>query len=363
MIQKLGTYQIRPLSSLSPSQYHSAIGCPYKLVLANAFGRQVLLPANANAHFGSVIHKMMELISKGEIDSEQVFIETWAYLINKKETELTDKGFTHITPLKYFVTDFGLKKNQVRAVLQKRLERINLSPKSSQHKPYPEIKLENPDKTIRGVADLVIEDDFGATIFDFKTGRIYSDAVDESGVLEPVIKKEYEIQLKLYAHLYFLMNRKYPRALFLVTLSNSFLEVKFNETECTGIYSEALKFFENTNSLIRINNLDDLGKPSVDNCKFCSHRPACKFYANWLMSNFESVNDIFGTITKVNQFNNGTLGLQLQMNDKQILINGMSSNMKDDFEALVGKNVVLYNLRKNKQSLNATANNFTVIYE
>ena len=48
---------------------------------------------------------------------------------------------------------------------------------------------------------------------------------------------------------------------------------------------------------------------------------------------------------------------------KQVLINGLSIEKKKDFESLIGKNVILYNLKKTRQSLNATANNFTVIYE
>ena len=91
--------------------------------------------------------------------------------------------------------------------------------------------------------------------------------------------------------------------------------------------------------------------------------PACSFYSNWLTTNFEAVNDLFGTIEKVIQFSNDTLGLQLQTLGKEVLINGLINVSKKDFESLIGKNVILYNLKKTKQSLNATANNFTTIYE
>lgn len=88
----------------------------------------------------------------------------------------------------------------------------------------------------------------------------------------------------------------------------------------------------------------------------------CSF-SNWLTLNFEAVNDLFGRVEKVNQFSNDTLGLQLQTQDKQVLINGLPIGKKIDFESLLGKNVILYNLKKTKQSLNATANSFTVVYE
>jgi RecB family exonuclease len=363
MIQKLSDHKIKNLNRISPSQYHSAISCPYKLVLANSFGYQPLLPLNANSHFGSIIHKMIELISKGVINDEQTFSENWTDLINKKEEELKGKGLASITPLKYFVSDFALKKNQIKNILRKKQEKISHSTKTSSSKFYPEKRLENSDKSITGIADLIIENDSGTTILDFKTGKIYSDAIDESGITEQVVKKEYEVQLKLYAHLYFLMNGKYPKALFIVTLSNDFIEVEFENTDCEIIYSEALNFLATTNSFITKGDMKSIAKPSMENCKYCSYRPACSFYSNWLTTNFEVVNDLFGTIEKVNQFSNDTLGLQLQTQDKQVLINGLSMEKKKDFESLIGKNVILYNLKKTKQSLNATANNFTVIYE
>ena len=363
MIQKLSDHKIKNLNRISPSQYHSAISCPYKLVLANSYGYQSLLPLNANAHFGSIIHKMIELISKGVINDEKTFSENWSDLISKKEEELKGNGLASITPLKYFVSDFAFKKNQIKNILQKRQDKINRSSKMSSSKFYPEKRLENSDKSISGIADLIIENDSGTTILDFKTGKIYSDAIDESGIAEQVVKKEYEVQLKLYAHLYFLMNGKYPKALFIVTLSNDFIEVEFEDSDCEIIYSEALNFLVTTNSFITKDDIKSIAKPSMENCKYCSYRPACGFYSNWLTTNFEAVNDLFGTIEKVNPFNNNTVGLQISTNNKQVLINGLPAEDKNKFEFLIGKNVILYNLKKTKQSLNATANNFTAIYE
>lgn len=363
MIRKLDDYKIKLLERVSPSQYYSALNCPYKLVLANSFGYKPLLPLNANAHFGSIIHKMIERISKGVINDDHTFAENWVSLITKKEEELKEAGLVSITPLKYFVTDFALKKNQVKAVLYKKGEKTNYAQKIFSSRYFPEKRLENSDKSISGVADLIIENDSGATILDFKTGKIYSDAINESDVTEQVIKKEYEVQLKLYAHLYFLMKGKYPQALFIVTLSNDFIEIMFEPANCEIIYSEALDFLHATNSFISINDIKSIAKPSAENCKYCSYRPACNFYSNWLTVNFEAVNDLSGVVEKVNQFNNNSLGLQMIINDKQVLIIGFSTEMKIHLGTFIGKKIKLYNLKKTKQSLNATANNFTTIYE
>ena len=91
MIRKLNNYKITNLNRISVSQYNSAIACPYKLVLANSYGYQPLLPLNTNAYFGSIVHKMIELISKGIINDEQIFSKKWDDLINKKEEELKEE--------------------------------------------------------------------------------------------------------------------------------------------------------------------------------------------------------------------------------------------------------------------------------
>ena len=47
--------------------------CPYKSLLAEAFNKKPLLPISPNAYFGTVVHKMIELISKGLIRNEIEF--------------------------------------------------------------------------------------------------------------------------------------------------------------------------------------------------------------------------------------------------------------------------------------------------
>jgi CRISPR/Cas system-associated exonuclease Cas4 (RecB family) len=363
MIRKLKAHEIRPLNHVSPSQYYSALSCPYKLVLANSFGNEPLLPMNANGHFGSITHKMIELISRGIITDEKSFSENWSNLISEKENELKSKGESNIVPLKYFVTNFALKKNQLRNILCRKKKKIDYLQKAATTNYYAEKKLSNSDKSIIGVADLILKNDTGITIMDFKTGKIYSESIDECGNTERIIKKEYEFQLKLYAHLYFLMNQEYPTALFLVTLENDFVEVPFTKEDCESIYMDAIVFLSSTNTFIRKGEFESIAKPSEENCKYCSFRPACTFYSRWLTTNFQQVNDLTGILKSITVFNNDSLGVQLQVNDKDVLINGLSSNLKEAFENLLTKNVTLYNLKKTKQSFNATANNFTIVYE
>jgi len=363
MIQKLRPNRILPLTRLSPSQYYSALNCAYKMVLANSFGYEPLLPMNANAYFGTIIHKMLELISKGKVIDEDSFTENWRDLISKKETELEGRGLSRIVPLKYFVTDFALKKNRLRSMVQTRKVKLDGYPKKSRSNYYPEERLTNAEKNISGVADLIIENDSTVIIIDFKIGKIYEEAIDENGNTELIIKKEYDFQLKLYAHLYFLMYHTYPTSLFLVTLENDFIEIPFTEAECENIYRGAMAFILNTNTFIKDNEFEMIANPSKDNCKYCSYRPGCSFYSVWLTTNFQLVNDLRGVLKSVTLFNNHSLGLRLGLGDNEVLINGLPSDLSEDFEKLVSKDITLYNVKKNRQSLNATASNFTIIYE
>lgn len=363
MIKKISPFTILLLNRLSPSQYYSALLCPYKLVLANSLNYESLFPLNANAHFGSICHKLIELISRGIIFDDKSFIEHWSELINNKEEELKRKGLSNIVPLKYFVTDFALKKNQLKYILQKKISKTNQNQPSASNKYLPEKKLYNLDRTITGIADLIIENDYGISILDFKTGRIHTDEIDEYGRVAQVIKKEYESQLKLYAHLYFLMNDKYPTKLYLVTLTDDFVEIQFTKDQCEEIYIGALDFLSKTNAVIKNKNFESIARPCVENCKYCAYRPACISYLKWLPANLEAMYDLVGVIEAVTSFSNDTIGLQLLVNNRQILVNGLSLEMMPDFKKLIGNKVALFNLKKSKETLNGTANNFTIAYE
>ena len=112
-----------------------------------------------------------------------------------------------------------------------------------------------------------------------------------------------------------------------------------------------------------VTTLGEIAKPSIISCKYCSYRPACEFYSKWLPDNFENTNDLMGILEKPMLFNNGSLGLQLNVNNKQVLINGFPNNLYGNFKDSVNRKLKLYGLKKTKQSLNATANSYTIVYE
>ena len=76
--------------------------CAYKSLLAEAFDKKPLLPISPNAYFGTVLHKMLELIAKGILKSEDEFNAEFDKQVKALEDDLQEKGFGFFVPLKMF---------------------------------------------------------------------------------------------------------------------------------------------------------------------------------------------------------------------------------------------------------------------
>lgn len=359
MIKRLELPLIKEIEKLSVSQYYAATHCPYKLALACAFNFQQLMPISPNAYLGSILHKMLELIAKRVIQNEVHFEDYWRRLIDEKEASLRNAGSSAMVPLKYFCDDFALKKLKVRGLL-KRQGTPSKSAGSQLKNRYAEEKLTNPENTVTGIVDLIIKNENGIIFLDFKTGAIYDGTLNENG--EAAVKKDYEYQLKLYAYLYYLKTGILPDRLFIVTLENSYVEVAFTFEECKVLYQDAIVFLNNINQTLAKKNYASLANCSLDNCKFCAYRPACAFYDTWFETNFEDTKDLKGKLLKVNTFGNNTVGLEIELSGQKALVNGFDMATKEKLEMNIGHQLKIYNLRKSKNSINATANHYTTIY-
>lgn len=361
MIYSIPSFKILPLARLSASQYYSVTQCPYKQVLANSLSRKHLLPNSPSAYLGSVLHKVIELISKNVIENNEQFEFYWKLEIERKEDELKALGLSHLVPLKHFANDFALKKLQVKNLIKgKRL--VHKSFTSTARKYLSEVALTNKDKTITGTADLITQDGDYISIADFKSGNIYEIQPGDEGDPITIIKREYELQLKLYAYLFYDMNGLFPRDLYIVTIANLYIEIIFTFEECERIYSDAITTLSSINKIISDGDFDKLAVCNATNCRSCSCRPACIYYSNWHKVNYAQTRDLAGILMDINVFGNGTLGVELIADDARFFVNGFSVQMRGFFAKLLGKEIKLFNLVKNSKSLNATSNNFTVIY-
>lgn len=356
-MDKIGEINFREIKRISPSQFYSMKNCAYKSLLAEAFDKKPLLPLSPNGYFGTVLHKMLELIAKGVIKNEDDFNAEFDKQVQTLEVDLQLNGFGFYVPLKIKLKNFGLKKIQLKKHLRKGLE----EPKSTSNTIfYSEKWFESKDKLIGGKIDLVVENGNNIEIIDFKTGTITQDCLDDEGEVYSDVKKEYKEQLKLYAYLYFENTSKFPVSLSLIDLAKQKFSVEFSEQECKALFDEAKNLLKSTNDGIKTENFS--ADPNEKNCKYCLYRPACSFYSKKLETDF-TFNDTLGEIKEVKKFQNGNVSLLLQNGDIVMTIKNFVSKDFEELNNYRGKLVRIFNLKREATEFVYSVTDTTMIYE
>lgn len=356
-MNKVGDIKFKEIKRISPSQFYSMKNCAYKSLLAEAFDKQPLLPVSPNVYFGTVLHKMLELITKGIVNNEDSFNTEFDRQVKIVEYDLQENGLDFFIPLQKKLKNFGLKKIQ----LKKHLGDIpKQSVNSNSVKFHSERWFESKDNQIGGKIDLIVENGNYVEIIDFKTGAITQNYLDDEGKTHSDIKEEYKEQLKLYAYLYFESTGVFPTKLSLVDLAKQKFEVKFTESECKAISEEAKKLLSTTNECVK-NNLFST-TPTEANCKYCLYRPACSFFQKKLETDF-SFNDVLGEIQDMKKFLNGNVSIYLQNGEKRIIVKNLAFEKYEELHAYKNKTVCVYNLRKEAMEFVYSATETTMIYE
>lgn len=356
-MNKVGKIEFKEIKRISPSQFYSMKNCAYKSLLAAAFENKPLLPVSPNAYFGTVLHKMLELIANGVVQSENDFNRMFDDQVRAIEESLQHQGYSFYVPLQKNVRDFGMKK----VLLKKHLRAVSVQPvKSSGVKFYSEKWFESKDKLIGGKIDLLIEDREEIELVDFKTGAITEEVLDDAGEVFSEVKYEYKEQLKLYAYLYFENMGKFPTRLNLVDLAKQRFTVEFLQSECKAIYEEAKKLLHSANASIKKGVF--AANPNEANCKYCLYRPACSFFLKHMEMDY-SFNDVSGLVNNVVRYQNGNVSVFLQNGEKQITVTSFASDKFDEFNSARNKQIRIYNLRKEATEFVYSATKATMIYE
>lgn len=355
-MNKIGEINFKEIKRISPSQFYSMKNCAYKSLLAEAFDKKPLLPLSPNAYFGTVLHKMLELIAKGIVKREDDFNAEFDRQVKALEDDLQSKGFGFLVPLKIKLRNFGLKKIQLKKHLRNEPEQPIIS---SDIKFHSEKWFESKDKLIGGKVDLIIENGRDVEIIDFKTGAITQDCLDDEGEIFSDVKNEYKEQLKLYAYLYFENTNKLPTSLSLVDLAKQKFSVEFSEEECKVVFDEAKNLLKTTNDCVNTKSFSAI--PTEENCKYCLYRPACSFFQKQLETDF-SFNDVFGEIKDVKKFQNGNVSLFLQNRGKNLTIKNFASEKFDELNNNRNKKICVYSVRKEATEFVYSTTKTTMIY-
>jgi CRISPR/Cas system-associated exonuclease Cas4 (RecB family) len=357
MINKIQNIAYKKINRISPSQFHSMTNCAYKFLLAEAFDHKPLLPVSPNAIFGTVLHKILELIEKKIIKDDNDFEIEFNKQVKLLEDDLKSKGLSFLIPLKIKLKNFGLKKIQLKKHL--RIE-SGSSMISTQIKYHSEKWLESLDKLIGGKVDLIIENGDYVEIIDFKTGAITENFFDDIGEIVSDVKHEYKEQLKLYAYLFFENTKKFPTKISLVNLAKVKVSVDFSKEDCKVIFDDAKNLLKITNDCIITNSFSAV--PSDKKCKYCLYRPACSFFNEQLEDDF-SFSDVFGEIIDVKKFKNGNVSVYLQNGDNIVTIKNLYSNYFEELYRNKNKKIRIYNIRKESVNFVYSAGDTTMIYE
>ncbi|WP_297333841.1 PD-(D/E)XK nuclease family protein [Flavobacterium sp.] len=356
-MNKIGEINFKEIKRISPSQFYSMKNCAYKSLLAEAFDKKPLLPLSPNAYFGTVLHKMLELIAKGIVKREDDFNAEFERQVKALEDDLQEKGFGFFVPLKIKLRNFGLKKIQLKKHLRNEPEQPIIS---NDIKFHSEKWFESKDRLIGGKVDLIIENGNSVEILDFKTGAIMQDCLDDEGEIFSDVKNEYKEQLKLYAYLYYENTNKFPTRLSLVDLKKQKFSVEFSEDECKAIFDEAKNLLKTTNNCLSTKSF--LAIPSEENCKYCLYRPACYFFNKKLKTDF-SFNDVLGELKEVKKFQNGNVSVFLKNGAKDIIIKNFGSDNFNELNEKKNKYIRIYNLRREATEFAYSITDTTMVYE
>ncbi|MCX2582725.1 PD-(D/E)XK nuclease family protein [Pedobacter sp. MR22-3] len=351
MIKEIPLIEPIKLKRISPSQLSAILRCPQQAVLGEALERKILLPPSPYASYGTVLHKISELITKGVIRNEQGFERAFSSEVLRIETTLTQSGWGMGVPLSRFVKDYTMKK----IFLRSQLPVYNYHPaRNGRSEVLSEHWLESKDKTVGGFIDRIQEHGGQVEIIDFKTGKVAEQN------LPGVLKTDYVNQLRLYAYLYFEQNGRFPDQLSLVDMLGQKYDVKFSSQECIAIFAEA------KNILDKINKGVEQGiyyaNPREENCGYCLYRPACAAYLRYLGTT-EMKGDLTGSVSQVSASGGDGINLLMDTDQGQLRISGLSQSLYTPLLGRTGCQINIFNLKK-KQTPNAfQAGPTTIIYE
>lgn len=349
---------------ISPSLFTSIQkGCAYQNILYRIDNKRIsnsdessslLLPISNNAIIGTIVHKMVELRSNGEINSKEDFNAKWDQEVFKTENKLI-KGNIY---LKHGFLINHLKKLQAMKSI---LSMPNFFPIEDKIKFSNQMIFGRTSEVgiwdidfLHGTIDKVVFNENGIEIIDYKTGRICES--DES----LVVKEDYVVQLKLYAILFEKKFNKTVNSLAIIDIVGNKTQIKFNHAELKQLYDSVKDLIEELNNRIIDQNWMSLKQIDKDRCPKCICRSICRFY--W-ESDVVSEHDIEGNLKNI--YSNGVIEIQTD-NNVTIRVKDTCNYNKDDLDQLKNHRIRVINIYFIREIFSIrifTAKEWTRIYD
>ncbi len=370
-----GTLQLSPIKRISPSRYTALSECRLREVWAAA-GHSPLLPVSPTARFGTAAHNMIELAGNAELancsitEIDKKFSEILERIENRMKASWLE---SFLVPLSESVSDYQVRRIRVcKRAFEIAKTAVVCAAATAIRSQGNELWVESVDGRVGGKIDQVVKTSDELIIRDFKTGYIH-EASAESNAHE--IKQSYQIQLKLYAALYFSNYRQWPDRLEIVPLSGEPWEVPFTPEECIDLLKSACQLLISTNKIIELSGasdpIEELATEKPTACRFCLYRPACKMYRHKQMTGGDArwPTDVLGVVTEMRTLNNGSMWLQIEREGGNLPAARIRSLTPSEVRHPIftslgrGMKVGLYNLRGDIDSGALQEGPYTVIYQ
>jgi hypothetical protein len=362
------SFAIAPISRISPSKFVGLKSCWLRELWAS---NRVppLLPVNARAHVGTIVHEMLAAAGRGELSSEAEVESYWVTLVNKTEREMLSHWLEHsLVPLSKSVRSYSV--DALRAINKAR--EIALWRKGHAVGDVAvgagygfELWVHSPDEKVGGYIDHAYHDGAGIVIRDYKSGYVL-EPTDGGGE----VKETFAVQLRLYAALYSVTFGKWPNKLELSPTQGPSVVVPFDPAECVNLVHEAKSLLDEINATVVRSNEKHvspatLASPSAETCSHCVYRPSCTAYVNIeKQSDAGWPADVRGIIKNIQPLMNGHLALILETPNGIEVIRGISSGERHPALASVspGQPVAVFNLQKSFPGVALQEGLYTTIY-
>ena len=349
-----------------PSLFYTLRSCKLKACL-EANKVPYLLPQSPSSHIGRVIHNIFAMAARGKIKDNEKFNVEWDNCIVQEERKMNASDLErHLLPLERHVQNYEVKKQQCLIAIAKFMTRKIPATGPITKRRGSETWLQTPDGLIGGYADAIILSNKGTIIRDYKTGLICRIKNEKSAIL---IDESYELQLKLYAGLYYSMYGTWPISLEIEHIDGTLCSISFSPEECMSLLKEACNLMDNVNTIVEKNNIETdikmarLSSPSSNNCKFCLFRPYCSPYlkARKINPSLEWPNDIEGIIKDIRLLNNRLMLVKLTVHSgATVTVKDLHPQRYPNINNL--DNIVIYSLLSGNDVDTYKEGLFTTIY-
>jgi len=238
---------VHPLSRISPSKFHLFRECRLRACLESN-RLNAMLPVSPSAHFGTIIHKVIEMTVKEDKNTADSFEECWQRCLKSENNKMKNSWLErHLVPLENSISGYGLKKHQCYLLIKNIINNKRIAWKEKRPKGLGrEVWLETRDKIAGGFVDAIISTPRGDVIVDYKTGNIFENA----DIYRKVIKETYKNQLRLYAAIYNSVFGIWPISLKIGGVDGILYEIDYDKNDCTSLLNEVRQILIDVNSVI-----------------------------------------------------------------------------------------------------------------